>query len=100
MALDPIRTQQIAQALQQAKTSAAKSGEKADFGKALGDLLRDVNQAQEQAGRSVQDLIAGRVEDLHEVMIAMGKAQVSFQFMAQVRNKLLEAYREVMRMQL
>ena len=45
------------------------------------------------------DLALGRVENLHQVMIAMEKAKLSFQLVAQVRNHLLDAYQEVMRMQ-
>jgi len=77
------------------KPTSSKPG----FSKALSDLLSDVNGLQQEADQSVKELMAGNVENLHEVMISLGKAQVSFQFMAQVRNKLLDAYREVMRMQ-
>ena len=43
--------------------------------------------------------MSGEVEDVHTAMIAMQKADLSFQLLMQVRNKLVEAYREVMRMQ-
>lgn len=45
------------------------------------------------------DLALGRAENLHQVMIAMEKAKLSFQLVTQVRNHLLDAYQEVMRMQ-
>ncbi|MFQ5752664.1 MAG: flagellar hook-basal body complex protein FliE, partial [bacterium] len=40
-----------------------------------------------------------KVENVHEVMIAMSKAEVSFKFMMETRNKLIDAYKEIMRMQ-
>ncbi|MEK6730065.1 MAG: flagellar hook-basal body complex protein FliE, partial [Planctomycetota bacterium] len=42
----------------------------------------------------------GKVENVHEVMIAMSKAEISFKFMMEARNKLIETYKEVMRMQM
>ena len=99
MAIQSIQSARVAATTRDVQPKTAPTAERADFGKALNDVLKDVNTMQQQAGQSVTDLVAGNVENLHEVMIAMGKAQVSFQFMAQVRNKLLDAYREVMRMQ-
>ncbi|MGB3261796.1 flagellar hook-basal body complex protein FliE, partial [Paenisporosarcina sp.] len=45
-------------------------------------------------------LVTGEVKDIHEVMIASQKASLSLQLTVQVRNKVVEAYQEVMRMQL
>jgi len=47
----------------------------------------------------MQDVAAGRNKDLHGAVLAMEKADVQFRLLAQVRNKVIDAYREIMRMQ-
>jgi flagellar hook-basal body complex protein FliE len=69
------------------------------FSKALGDVVGKVNDLQTQADEAIQKLATGESKGLHEVMIAMEKSSISFQFLTQVRNKALEAYHEIMRMQ-
>jgi flagellar hook-basal body complex protein FliE len=59
-----------------------------------------VDGALKEADQSVRDLAVGKRHDLHEIMIATEKADVSFKFLMQIRNKLLEAYQEIMRMPL
>ena len=61
-------------------------------------FLGEVNQAQKIAGEKIVGVINGEVEDLHDAMIAVEKAGLSFQIMLEFRNKLLETYHEVMRM--
>ncbi len=73
-------------------------GEKVDFSKLLKDTINKVNTAQKDAGKSVEKLAEGEAS-LHETMIAIEKAGVSFQLMVQVRNKIVSAYEEVMRTQ-
>jgi len=68
-------------------------------GKFFSELVSKVNDMQVQSDKSIQGLASGENKNLHEVMIAVEKASISFQFMSQVRNKALEAYQEVMRMQ-
>lgn len=68
-------------------------------GKFFSELVSKVNDIQVQSDKSIQALASGESKNLHEVMIAVEKASISFQFMSQVRNKALEAYQEVMRMQ-
>ncbi|HIJ94442.1 MAG TPA: flagellar hook-basal body complex protein FliE [Desulfuromonadales bacterium] len=68
-------------------------------GKFFSELVSKVNDIQIQSDKSIQGLASGQNKNLHEVMIAVEKAGISFQFMSQVRNKALEAYQEVMRMQ-
>jgi len=53
---------------------------------------------QMQSDQAIQQLSTGENRNLHETMIAVEKASISFQFMSQIRNKALEAYQEVMRM--
>lgn len=68
-------------------------------GKFFSELVSKVNDIQVQSDKSINGLASGESKNLHEVMIAVEKASISFQFMSQVRNKALEAYQEVMRMQ-
>ena len=67
-------------------------------GKFFSELVSKVNDIQVQSDKSIQGLASGENKNLHEVMIAVEKASISFQFMSQVRNKAIEAYQEVMRM--
>jgi len=78
--------------------SAAAGG--ADFAQVLQNSIAQVNQAQQQAEGMAANFAAGDGNaNLHEVMIALQKANVSFQEMVQVRNKLVTAYNDVMNMQ-
>jgi flagellar hook-basal body complex protein FliE len=72
-------------------------------GSAFGDILKDaistVNDLQKQSDQEIQKLMTGESQDLHNTVIAMQKADLSFQMMMQVRNKIVQAYQEIMRMQ-
>jgi flagellar hook-basal body complex protein FliE len=69
------------------------------FATVLKGLVQEVNQKQVAAGESVQALQSGQNVPLHQTMIAIEEANLSFQLMVEVRNKLLESYQEIMRMQ-
>jgi flagellar hook-basal body complex protein FliE len=79
------------------KSAASSTAEGA--GKFFSELVSKVNDLSVQSDKSIQGLASGENKNLHEVMIAMEKASISFQFMSSIRNKALEAYQEVMRMQ-
>jgi flagellar hook-basal body complex protein FliE len=68
------------------------------FGAALGQAMADVQGLQVQAQQAATALATGRAEDTAQSVTAIEKANISFQFALQIRNKLLEAYQEVMRM--
>lgn len=68
------------------------------FSKVMGDMVAQVNANQQSADKAIQALATGEAKGLHEVMIAVEKSSVSFQFLAQVKTKVVEAYQEVMRM--
>ncbi|GAN34071.1 MAG: flagellar hook-basal body complex protein FliE [Candidatus Brocadia sp. AMX2] len=70
------------------------------FQRTLSGFINEVNDLQTKANASIENLATGKVENVHEVMIAMAKAEVSFKFMMEARNKLVETYKEVMRMQM
>ena len=76
------------------------TGPGASFSDMLKDSINDVNKLQHEAEKSMTALATGRAENVHSTMIAVEKAELSFKLMMQVRNKVLDAYREVMRMQI
>jgi len=69
------------------------------FGETLQRAITDVNSLQTEAGKAVEKMVVGEAVDLHEVMIAVEKAKTSFDLLMEIRNKTIEAYREIMRMQ-
>jgi flagellar hook-basal body complex protein FliE len=74
---------------------------KSDFAGMLMDVMKEVNGSQQNAASLQTDLMTGRRPvEVHDVMIAMEKASVSMQLTMAVRNKLLEGYQELSRMQI
>lgn len=71
----------------------------ASFGQTLERAMADVNALQNEAGKAVEKMVVGETVDLHEVMVAVEKAKTSFDLLMEIRNKALDAYREIMRMQ-
>lgn len=69
------------------------------FGQMLSESITKVNEYQQQADTSIKELAAGRTKNIHETMLSIEKADTSLKLMMQVRNKVLDAYKEVMRMQ-
>jgi flagellar hook-basal body complex protein FliE len=77
----------------------AATASKTSFGRLVENAVTDTERLQETADGMVKGLAQGEITDVHEVMLAMTRADLSFRMMLEVRNKLLEAYQEVMRMQ-
>jgi flagellar hook-basal body complex protein FliE len=82
-----------------ASPKAAEGAPKSDFNSHLNNAISEVNDLQEQADRAIQQLVGEGKGDLQDTMIALEKADVSFRLMMQIRNKVLDAYQEIMRMQ-
>ena len=82
----------------QAKTSAVSQVE-TSFGDILKTMVADTNQQQQVADQAIQQLHTGGEKNLHGAMISMEKADVSLRYMIQTRNKAIDAYQEIMRMQ-
>jgi flagellar hook-basal body complex protein FliE len=78
--------------------AAAASG--GSFQNLLGNFVGEVNDQQAAAGDAIAGLMSGKNVSLHQAMISMEEASVSFQMMVEVRNKLLDSYQELMRMQI
>lgn len=68
------------------------------FIETLKESIEQVNQLQKSAEEAAQNLALGKEKDVAQTLIAIEKANVSFQLMMQVRNKILDAYQEIMRM--
>ncbi len=78
----------------------SKVGEnKSSFSNVLKDKIGEINKLQLDADVAIAKVELSDSGSIHEAMIAMEKASISFKTMLQVRNKMLEAYQEVMRMQ-
>jgi len=69
------------------------------FGDVLENAIQQVSNLQQEAGSESQKLLTGNTQDIHSAMVALQKADVSFQMMMQVRNKLVLAYQEIMKTQ-
>lgn len=89
----------LAQQSQSPSVGAASKGS-SDFGKQLMDVLKEVNDTQQTAETKATDMMTGRQQvDYHDLMISMEKASTALQLTVAVRNKLLEAYQEIDRLQ-
>lgn len=85
---------------QAAKPAAGSPGKpQGAFGDMLKQAVTEINQLQNSADKAITNVQLGQSGSIHEAMIALEKADLSFRAMMQVRNKILEAYQEVMRMQ-
>jgi flagellar hook-basal body complex protein FliE len=71
----------------------------ASFKELVKRAISEVNKLQDDADKLAIRLAAGDVEDVHRAMIAMQKAKLALDLTVQVRNKVIEAYQEIMRMQ-
>ncbi|QGG48166.1 flagellar hook-basal body complex protein FliE [Heliorestis convoluta] len=69
------------------------------FSAFLKDSIDSVNQLHSESSRQTKALVSGQTENIHEVMIAAEKASIATSMTLQVRNKVMEAYQEIMRMQ-
>lgn len=70
------------------------------FGQAVLQGLQEVNQTLVQANGQLQLLASGQAQSVHQVMIDLERARIQFQTLAQLRNRALEAYQDLMRMQI
>lgn len=79
------------------ETSAAElSGQ---FGKYLNDAMNQLNNTQQTVEKLNEQFVKGELSDVHQMLIASEKASLGLELTVQVRNKVIEAYQEVMRMQ-
>lgn len=77
-----------------------KTADGKSFADTLKETISQTNQLQVEADQAIVDFASEENPDIHETMIAIQKADVSFQMIMEVRNKILKAYEEVMRTQI
>lgn len=97
MRVEPLKLLPLSGARQLDK-SVAPAPEK-NFGQYLTEALGNVNKLQLESQQASVNLAAGKVQDISEVVIATEKATIALQLTMQVRNKVMDAYQEIMRMQ-
>lgn len=71
-----------------------------NFSEILKNELDKVNDIQLNAEQATQDLLTGKATDVHQVLIATEEAKLSLEMAVQIRNKLVDAYQEISRMQI
>ena len=69
------------------------------FADTLKNYVKDVNDKQIYAEKSIEKFLKGEEKDIHNTMISIQKADISLQLMMQIRNKIMSAYQEIMRIQ-
>ncbi len=67
------------------------------FTEVLSSFFQDVNKLQNDAVQTTQKFALGEIKDVHQVMVAMNEADVAFKLMMEVRNKLVQAYKQVIK---
>jgi len=70
------------------------------FANHLKSAIDEVNEMQKTSEKAIADLATGQVKDLHQAALAIGKAETSMKLMLEIRNKALNAYKEIGRTQL
>ena len=96
--IDP--TTQASQSLSSKKNFAVDGKNYPSFKDTLEGFLGDVNNLQQKADTSIQKMAAGEITDVHQVMTSVNEAGLAFNMMMEIRNKVMDAYTEVMRMRL
>ncbi len=86
------------QNLVEQKKTAEITGEDGNFTEILGKMIDSVNNLQLNAGQVQQLLASGEAEDIHQVMLAAEKAGIAMDLLLEIRNKLVDAYQNLMRM--
>ena len=75
------------------------SANKASFGDLVNSFIEQTNNAQLNSNDVIQDFAAGRTDNIQQVVMAMTNADMSFQLFMEIRNRLIDSYNELMRMQ-
>jgi flagellar hook-basal body complex protein FliE len=83
-----------------AASQAAGGAPSTGFMNSLQQAISKANDIQLEAGQATEALMTGQTQNIHQTMVALQEADVSFQLMMQIRNKLVMAYEEIQRMQI
>ena len=96
--IDKIASQNTAELFKQKNNQTSENS--SNFADSLKSALEDVNELQQKGDEAMADLATGNVKDLHQAAIAIGKAETSMKLMLEIRNKALNAYKEISRTQI
>ena len=94
-----IQNQIIIPEIKQQETTVVKKDDSLSFGDTISNFLDAVNTAQVDAKDSVAKIVTGESENLHEAMAKVEEGKISFELMLEIRNKLLQSFQEIQRMQ-
>jgi flagellar hook-basal body complex protein FliE len=102
--IDNISSDMLLKQMEQMKDNMNLNAEKAtgdpdspgDFKQVLGQLIEDVDKAQQEADVSLKGLATGETTSIQEVVMKMEQADISFRLMKEIRDKLLQAYKDIM----
>lgn len=83
-----------------APASVKDAASPASFAEILQEKLAEVDALQKRADALLEGFLSGQVDDVHEVMLAAQQAELALQLTVEIRNRVLEAYQEIARMQL
>ena len=92
-----IRIDQLSKSMFQDKAS-VKPKDEQSFGNVINNAIQKVSNLENEADGSIADMLQGKA-DIHQTMVALQKSDISMRMFLAVRNKAIEAYREIMRMQ-
>ncbi|MGB7604250.1 MAG: flagellar hook-basal body complex protein FliE [Lutisporaceae bacterium] len=90
--------QNIQSSIQKSISNNDNSTESVSFGEYLNSAIQQVSDLQLESEKLNESMALGLTDNLHQVMIASEKAEMALQFTMQVRNKIMDAYQEIMRM--
>ncbi len=98
--MDDIKIQNPVQTQAGSATSSKPvlSSNSSSFGEMLTNSINQVTRLQVEADSNINNLVTGKQPDIHQTMIAMEKASISFELLMQIRNKVISAYDKIMRM--
>ena len=94
-----IQNQIIIPEIKQKETIPEIKKDNISFGETIGQFLDAVNESQIDGKESVAKIITGESQNLHEAMAKVEEAKISFELMLEIRNKLLQSFQEIQRMQ-
>jgi flagellar hook-basal body complex protein FliE len=99
MSIAPLGAAAPAIAFSAATASTAAGAGDSPFAKLVGDLIHEANGQQVAADQSLEQLVSGENDNVHDVVLTMAKADMAFRLVLEIRNRLIESYQEIMRMQ-
>jgi flagellar hook-basal body complex protein FliE len=70
-----------------------------NFGELISNFVENTNKDQQASGQAIDDLVSGKTDNMQDVVMAVANAEMSFQFFMEIRNKVIDAWTELMRMQ-